>query len=254
MNRLFLVAALLLVSLSACAGENKIAPEDSQRLADQIRSELPQARSVSVKAWGDGYSHPETIDISIDSGLVDDVGAVRAQMRKAAKLAWLHGKARASVIAVTLNEVTRSDGGCVAGECGYTRIELPGDAATRLWGTTDAGERSSAAHGKTFTVTTAKDGKPGEVSRGWTVKPDIMFRPVTEISVTADGRNEEELRPGSDAIAAVYWREHPDRIKTLELTFAREVPGAAPQLVVTIRYTAEQLQAKFGPRAADLTG
>lgn len=223
------VACALLVALSGCTS-------DQDTLASAISAEVPGVTMTEAQADGDGY----TFSVNVRAPRVRDRTEARRVARQVTRVAWQNAEASLTSIAVG-----------VATPDGTVQIKVPTDAARRLWGRTDAGDRREGNTGETF----QPDVPPGWDLQQLTVfTPDLRYGVIVPPGTSTTG---SELRQGLDAIARRLWHDHPDRLTGMDIDAIVRSPTGTPTAppkprIVTVSYTAEELRAKFGPRASDL--
>jgi hypothetical protein len=234
-----LLASLLALASAGCMRANEVTNERS--LAGMISREVSGVTGAEVRAEGDGFNHEYSISVRgrSDTG---NIAEARMLARQVSKVVWHNAKGSARHISVDL-ELTS----CVSETpCTGVSVDIPTDAARRLWGDAEHGDRTPGDSGETFVLTEA-DGLPA----GWEPAYGITYSPDLTYDVTVPpGRTEQDIRAGADRIAAVLWREHPDRLRGISVHVISPSPESDEQLELT--YSVDELRAKFGARAPDL--
>jgi hypothetical protein len=165
--------------------------------------------------------------------------------RRVSHVVWHNAEASSRHISV---EVDLAD--CVSETpCTGAEVDIPTDAARRLWGDAENGDRDAGDSGETFALTEA-DGVPD----GWQPEFGVEYRPNLSYDVIVPhGAAEPDIRIGVDRIAAALWREHPDRLTGISVNVISQAPTAGkPSQSLVRAYSADELRARFGPRAPDL--
>lgn len=265
---------LPLATLSGCWGENAISPADEQALVEAIEKQVPGISVESTNPSGNGIATGYRFQVSAETPTRDWTVA-RRQAREVSRVAWREADVRSANIEVILKLTALSEPDCddVTDDvtCESVIVEIPTDAARRLWGDNEEGNRDDSTDGETF-VPQASDGLP----KGW--EPTLLgaFEPNLYYAVFVPGDiGDAKLQKGVDDLAKFLWREHPDRLESVRIQAYFRRPSTssptkqAPEPSVTtsastssrtvppirstvVTYSAAELRGKFGPRAADL--
>jgi hypothetical protein len=236
------VVPVLAFATTGCMRENEI--PDERSLAATIAQQVPDVTVEEVRAEGDGFNYEYSISVHARSN-TDDIGAARMLARRVSHVVWHNAEASSRHISV---DVDLAD--CVSEiPCTGAGVDIPTDAARRLWGDAENGDRDAGDSGETFGLTEA-DGVPD----GWQPDFGVEYSPNLSYDVIVPhGTAEPDIRAGVDRIAAALWREHPDRLTGISVNVTSpDTTGEASSRPLVRAYSADELRARFGPRAPDL--
>jgi hypothetical protein len=181
----------LLFATTGCMRENEI--PDERSLAATIAQQVPDVTVEEVRAEGDGFNYEYSISVHARSN-TDDIAEARMLARRVSHVVWHNAEASSRHISV---EVDLAD--CVSETpCTGAEVDIPTDAARRLWGDAENGDRDAGDSGETFALTEA-DGVPD----GWQPEFGVEYRPNLSYDVIVPhGAAEPDIRIGVDRIAA----------------------------------------------------
>lgn len=236
-----LLVPLLTFATAGCMVENDLG--DEQSLVETITRQVPEVTVDEVRAEGDGFNYEYSISVRARANTAD-VGEARMLARRVSKVVWHNAEAFSRHISV---EIDLAD--CASQTpCTRASVDIPTDAARRLWGDAEHGDRDAGDSGETFDLTEA-DGVPA----GWEPYSGVAYRPHLTYDVTVPrGTTEPAIRAGADRIAAALWREHPDRLSGISVNVLSHHPTHERTEPLVLSYPSNELRAKFGSRAPDL--
>lgn len=270
-------ASLLALVLTGCISEeNSISESEEQELLERFESVAPDLRKFDIYAGGNGFTIE--YNLSADACPQGDVtvSQARAQLRKIAQVVWNH--AETSWEKLTIGTHCRADYRDEMKSTSADGLELKVAAAgaRQLWG-----EPTEVEHDSESSPVVQRNAKVGagawfedlDDASSFSLSEDYeMYGPEPRDGsrsawwdVHVPHRTSEQDRKADlDQIIAKLWREHPGRLAGIGIHAVElghpdwDADSESQQQWEKNRpewrseYSAEQLQDRFGSRAADL--